>query len=66
MKGYLRQRGIRVQRRKIRQSLHRVDPAGTELRRLGLRWINRRRYRAKGPNDVWHIDGHHKLIRCVK
>ena len=23
----------------------------------------RRVYHAKGPNEVWHIDGHHKLIK---
>ena len=25
--------------------------------------MRRREYHAKGPNEVWHIDGHHKLIK---
>ena len=59
--GYIRSQGIHVPRRRIRESLHRVDPAGIEERRLTT--IRRREYHVDAPNDVWHMDGHHKLIR---
>ena len=29
------------------------------------RTILRRIYRVPGPNSIWHVDGHHKLIRYV-
>ena len=59
--GALRGRHIRVQRRKVRDSLRRVDPIG-----ITLRWrpvIYRRTYSVPCPNALWHIDGNHKLIR---
>ena len=59
--GHLRARGIVVPRSRLRASIHRVDPVNTELRRRVT--LRRRVYFAKGPNSVWHIDGHHKLIR---
>ena len=60
--GYIRSQGIHVPRRRIKESLHRVDPAGIEERRLTT--IRQREYNVDAPNDVWHMDGHHKLIRC--
>ena len=42
-------------------SIHRVDPENTAIRRSVT--IRRRVYKVKGPNAVWHVDGHHKLIR---
>ena len=35
------------------------------MRRLRLRVLRRRQYSVPGPNSLWHIDGHHKLIRSV-
>lgn len=35
------------------------------MRRLRLRVLRRRQYFVPGPNSLWHIDGHHKLIRSV-
>ena len=40
--------------------MSRVDPVGIVFRRT--RVINRRIYQVNGPNSLWHIDGHHKLI----
>ena len=59
--GHLQYRGIRVPRRRVRESLARVDPEG-----IALRWaytVQRRTYNVSGPNALWHIDGLHALIR---
>ena len=61
MIGHLRSHGIFVPRSRIRASIHRVDPVNTAIRRRVT--VRRRVYYAEGPNSVWHIDGHHKLIR---
>ena len=39
----------------------RVDPINVCMRRM--RVIQRRSYSIPGPNALWHIDGHHSLIR---
>lgn len=39
----------------------RVDPAG--VRRRFRQVLHRREYSVPMPNSLWHIDGHHKLIR---
>lgn len=60
---FLQHRGIRVQRYRLRDSIGRNDP----LRR-SLRWhqaVSRRTYSVKGANSLWHIDGHHSLIRWL-
>lgn len=54
--------GVRVQRRRVRESLIRVNPAGAAHRALSQR-LHRRTYSVAGPNSLWHIDGNHKLIR---
>ena len=59
--GYLRSLGYRIQRRRIRKSLVRVSPENA-----ALRWgqtIRRRKYSVPWPNSLWHLDGHHSLIR---
>ena len=61
MTGHLTQRGIIVPRSRLRASIHRVDPENTALRRSLA--IRRRVYHVEGPNSLWHIDSHHKLIR---
>ena len=45
----------------MRASIHRVDPINTELRRSIT--VRRRVYYATGPNAIWHMDGHHQLIK---
>ena len=59
--GFLRGRGIHIQRYCIRSTLLRVDPRG--VRRRFRRALHRREYHVPMPNSLWHIDGHHKLIR---
>ena len=59
--GHLLSRGIRIQFHRVRESQSRIDPEGTVLRRL--KTLKRRRHGVKGPQHLWHIDGHHKLIR---
>ena len=56
--GKLRSMGFRVQRQRIREAFHRVDPRGIEGRIRGV--LHRRQY---SPNALWHIDGYHRLIR---
>ena len=61
MYGYLKDRGVHIQRHRLRESVVRIDP----LRRL-VRWqqvVARRSYSVKRSNSLWHIDGHHSLIR---
>jgi len=58
--GFLRCRGLRVQKERVRQALRRVDGLGQELRRRNT--IQRRKYKVPRPNYLWHLDGHHKLI----
>ena len=59
--GHLYRLGIVLPRARIRASIHRVDPINTAIRRSIT--IRRRIYCVNGPNSLWHIDGHHKLIR---
>lgn len=59
--AYLRRHGHRVQKRRLRRSLQRVDGLGQVLRRQST--IKRGGYSVPGPNHLWHGDGHHKLIR---
>ena len=57
MAGHL---GIVVQHARLRASIHRVDPENTAIRRSIA--IRRRGYHVNGPNSLWYLDGHHKLI----
>ena len=61
MSGHLLSRGYRIQQQRIQESMWRVDPEGTLLRRLNV--INRRSYSVPAPRSLYHIDGNHKLIR---
>lgn len=63
MQGQLMSRGFRVQQQRIREAQRRVGPEGSIMRRLHA--VNRRHYRVPAPLFLWHIDGNHKLIRCV-
>lgn len=62
VRAQLRARGIRVQRRRVRQSMRRINPQAASLRAMSHR-LQRRSYQVAGPNSLWHIDGNHKLIR---
>ena len=59
--GLLRAQGIIVQRHRIRDILHVVDPEGVQHRLRGV--LHRRQYSVEAPNALWHVDGYHKLIR---
>ena len=59
--GFLRSCGLKIQRVRVRSSMLRIDPVGMQ-RRLS-RVLHWRRYHVPAPNSLWHIDGHHKLIR---
>ena len=61
IKGHLLQKGIRLPRCRIQVSIHRIDPEGVAERRS--KTIKRRDYSVPCPNQVWHIDGNHKLIK---
>ncbi|XP_026111037.1 uncharacterized protein LOC113085763 [Carassius auratus] len=62
VRAQLRTEGIRVQRCRVRSSMHRVNPRAAALRAMSQR-LRRRSYRVAGPNSLWHLDGNHKLIR---
>ena len=61
VEGILRSQGFLIQRQRIRDSLRRVDPQGTQERLR--RALHRREYKVPSPNALWHIDGNHKLVR---
>ena len=61
MLGELTRRGIVIQHARVRASMIRTDPEGAVRRWMDT--IQRRSYSVYGPNALWHIDGHHKLIR---
>lgn len=51
--------GLSVSRETVRILLKNLDPVGVERR--SRHKLTRRRYRACGPNFLWHIDGYDKL-----
>lgn len=59
--GHLLTLGLHIQRHRVRESLYRTDPWGVEQRSIKI--LHRRQYKVAGPKSLWHIDGHHKLIR---
>uniref|UniRef100_A0A096LYP4 Integrase catalytic domain-containing protein n=2 Tax=Poecilia TaxID=8080 RepID=A0A096LYP4_POEFO len=59
--GSLRSRNIRIQRWRVRRCLQLLDPIGRAFRRRHT--IRRRIYNVQTPNQLWHIDGNHKLVR---
>lgn len=63
MLAFLETKGLRVQEKRVRESMHRVDPEGVLLRTLELQTTHRRGYNVYSPRALFHIDGNHKLIR---
>lgn len=59
--GFLKSVGINVQQKRIKDCLRQIDPTFNELRWAAL--INRRTYSVRAPNSLWHIDGHHSLVK---
>ena len=56
--------GLWVERRRVRDSMLRVNPRAAALRAMSQR-LHRRSYRVAGPNSLWHLDGNPKLKRFV-
>ena len=61
LKYLLQERGIKVRRMHLRDSIHRVDEEGINERKKGR--LQRRVYNVQGPNHLWHVDTNHKLVR---
>ena len=61
IKQFLIEKGIIVQRMRIRDSLHRVNGDGVNARKKGR--LHRQVYDVQGPNHFWHIDTNHMLVR---
>ena len=61
LRGHFRAVGYYVPRRRVRAGINRVDPRNTALRWGAL--VSRRVYSVPWPNSLWHLDGHHSLIR---
>ena len=59
--GHLRSLGIHVPRRRVRESLLRINPTLVQLRATTT--VARRSYNVPSSNSLWHIDGLHCLIR---
>lgn len=59
--GYVRSQNVSTTRSSIRQAVDRVDAEGKQHRKL--KKIERRVYSVAGPMHLWHVDGHHKLIK---
>ncbi len=63
MSGHLQSRGLYIQRRRLIEALHNIDPVGDNLN-VGILWYTEEHTcSVPGPNSLWHIDGHHSLIR---
>ena len=61
IRGWLMQRGLRVQEQRIRILMREVDPIG--VTNQFFRSIRRCTYSVAGSQALWHLDGNHKLIR---
>lgn len=61
MSGYFHSLGQHVQRNRIRAAINRVDPRNTALRWGAL--VSKRKYYVPWSNSLWHVGGHHVLIR---
>ena len=59
LRGHLQSTGLSVQRRRVRECIHRI--AGSHNSQHPA--IFRRSYSLPGPNHLWHVDGNHKMIR---
>jgi len=45
--------------KKVLSFMKTIDPGGVSLQKAHR--LKRRKYRANGPNYVWHVDGYDKL-----
>ncbi|XP_060565008.1 uncharacterized protein LOC132724202 [Ruditapes philippinarum] len=61
LRNLLGEKGIKIQRFRVRDALKRLDSDGVQERKR--KRLKRRVYCVQGPNELWHIDTNHKLIR---
>ena len=61
LQGHLLRQGIKVPCHALRNAIHRVDHISTVTRKRSV--VRRCIYSVPHPNYIWHVDGHHKLIR---
>ena len=59
VRGALRSRGLRIQRRRVIEALQRLDPVMSVLRQS--RRIIRRTYQVPGPNSLWYVYNIHTV-----
>ena len=59
--GWLFSHGVRVQKEWVRLALRQIDGLHQSLAYHGA--IDHRVYEVTRPHSLWHLDGHHKLIR---
>ena len=55
MNGFLLAASIRIQEKRIQQSVRRVDPNGVLLRSLQISFTNRCQYNVPAALSLWHI-----------
>ena len=58
--GHLKSINLHIQRRRICESLARIDPGGVRLRWAVV--VCKRSYSIAVPNSLWHIDSQHSLV----
>ena len=63
IRGWLMQKGLRVQEQRVRVLMREIDPVGVTNR--FFQSIRRRVYSVAGSQALWHLDGNHKLIRYL-
>ena len=51
--------GFAVDKDSVRLALKELDPEGVAL--ISRHKLRRRKYYAKGPDDIWHLDGNDEL-----
>jgi hypothetical protein len=59
--GHLREIAVPHTRQQVRNIMNRLDP--TEYNSRATETTRRRKYSVPFVNSLWHMDGHHKLIR---
>ena len=63
MQGLLTASSVRVQEKRIQETMLKVDPQGVLMRALQISFTNRRLCNVPAALSLDHIEGHHKLIR---
>lgn len=54
---------LKIQRQRVIDSLNRLDLLGQGMKKRTGAKKQRKPYQVPRPNALWHIDGHHKLIK---